>query len=75
MSSPQDDFRAAVLAAFGSAPDDVEYGRRHRFRLNGKPSDTAGWCHLFDDGRAGGYGDCRTGLSSVWTATRRELMT
>ena len=75
MSNPQDEFRAAVLAALGSAPDALEYGRLHRFSLNGKPSDTAGWCHLFDDGRAGVYGDFRTGLSSVWTATRRDLMT
>ena len=75
VSNPQDDFRAAVLAALGSAPADLEYGRLHRFSLNGKPSDTAGWCHLFDDGRAGFYGDFRTGLSTVWTATRRELMT
>ena len=73
--NPQDDFRAAVLAELGSAPDDLEYGRLHRFSLNGKASDTAGWCHLFDDGRSGVYGDFRSGLSSVWTATRRELMT
>ena len=75
VSNPQDNFRAAVLAALGSAPEDLEYGRLHRFSVNGKPSDTAGWCHLFDDGRAGVYGDFRTGLSSVWTATRPDLMT
>ena len=75
MNTALEDFRTAVLAALGSAPADLEYGRLHRFSLNGKPSDTAGWCHLFDDGRAGVYGDFRTGLSTVWTATRRELMT
>ena len=75
MNNALEDFRMAVLAALGSAPVDLEYGRMHRFSLNGKLGDTAGWCHPFDDGRAGVYGDFRTGLSSVWTATRRELMT
>ena len=75
MNTALEDFRTAVLAALGSAPDDLEYGRMHRFSLNGKPGDTAGWCHPFDDGRAGVYGDFRTGLSSVWIATRPDLMT
>ncbi|MEY4427992.1 MAG: hypothetical protein RLZZ182_681 [Pseudomonadota bacterium] len=75
MANPQDEFRAAILAALGAAPDSIESGRLHRFSLNGRRSDTAGWCHLFDDGRAGVFGDFRAGLSQVWTAQRRELMT
>ncbi len=70
-----DAFRDAVLAALGAAPETVEPGRLHRFSLNGKRSDTAGWCQLFADGRAGVFGDFRAGLSTVWTSQRRERMT
>ncbi len=69
------DFRAAMLAALGEAPELIEPGRLHRFSTNGKRGDTSGWCQLFEDGRAGVYGDFRSGMSSVWTAQRRDLMT
>ena len=68
-------FRAAILAALGSAPELIEPGRIHRFSTSARASDKAGWCQLFEDGRAGVFGDFRSGMSSVWTAQRRELMT
>lgn len=75
MRDAPDHFRTAILAALGAAPDVIEPGRLHRFSLNGKRGDTAGWCQLFEDGRAGVFGDFRSGMSSVWTAKRRERMT
>ena len=67
--------RVAILAALGHAPEVIEPGRIHRFSTSARASDKAGWCQLFNDGRAGVFGDFRTGMSSVWTAQRRELMT
>ena len=49
----RDDFRAAVLAATGAAPDTVEAGTLQRFSTNGRPNDTVGWCQLYADGQAG----------------------
>jgi phage/plasmid primase-like uncharacterized protein len=67
-------FRLAVLAALGAAPDHIEPGPIHRFSTSSRASDKAGWCQLFEDGRAGVFGDFRTGISPVWTAQPRELM-
>ena len=75
MREAAENFRVAILAALGHAPDVIEPGRIHRFSTSGRASDKAGWCQLFEDGRAGVFGDFRSGMSSVWTAQRRELMT
>jgi putative DNA primase/helicase len=75
MRDAPDDFRAAILAALGSAPEVIEPGRIQRFSTSGRAGDKAGWCQLFEDGRAGVFGDFRSGMSSVWTAQRRVLMT
>ena len=75
MREAADNFRMAILAALGHAPELIEPGRIHRFSTSGRASDKAGWCQLFEDGRAGVFGDFRSGMSSVWTAQRRELMT
>lgn len=75
IAEPLQDFRVAILAEMGTAPDVIEPGRIHRFSTSSRASDKAGWCQLFEDGRAGVFGDFRSGLSSVWTAQRRELMT
>lgn len=75
MREAADNFRVAILAALGHAPELIEPGRIHRFSTSARASDKAGWCQLFEDGRAGVFGDFRSGLSSVWTAQRRELMT
>lgn len=69
-----DAFRSAVLDATGGAPDVIEPGRFLRFATNGKRGDTAGWCRLFDDCRAGVYGCHRQQVSATWLAEnpRRE---
>ncbi|MEJ1402428.1 MAG: toprim domain-containing protein [Candidatus Sedimenticola sp. (ex Thyasira tokunagai)] len=64
-------FRDAIRAAGLEPPDAIEPGRLHRFPGNGKrPSNRAGWCLLFDDGRGGCFGDWSTGLSETWQAKR-----
>jgi phage/plasmid primase-like uncharacterized protein len=75
MRDAHDNFRSAILAALGHAPTLIEPGRINRFSTSGRARDKAGWCQLFEDGRAGVFGDFRSGLSSVWTARRRESMT
>lgn len=75
MREAADNFRVAILAALGHAPELIEPGRIQRFSTSARASDKAGWCQLFEDGRAGVFGDFRSGMSSVWTAQRRELMT
>lgn len=75
MDDARDDFRTAILAALGHAPEDVEPGRLLRFSTNGRRSDTAGWCLLFEDRRGGVFGCYRQGISSVWSATDRRRMT
>ncbi len=68
-------FRLAIIAALGNAPEVIEPGSFQRFSTSRRASDKAGWCQLFPDGRAGVFGDFRSGMSSVWTAQRRELIT
>jgi phage/plasmid primase-like uncharacterized protein len=75
MRKAADNFRVAILAALGNAPELIEPGRIHRFSTSARASDNAGWCQLFEDGWAGVFGDFRRCMSSVWTAQRRELMT
>lgn len=75
MLDATDSFRTAILATLGHSPELIEPGRFHRFPTNERRGDAAGWCHLFEDGRAGVFGDFRAGLSEVWTAQRRETMT
>lgn len=75
MPDPIQQFQAAILQALGHAPESIEPGRMQRFSTNGRRGDLAGWCQLFEDGRAGVFGDFRSGNSSVWTAQRRLLMT
>lgn len=72
-----DNFRDAILAALGHAPELIEPdGQLHRFASNGKRGDAAGWYAFHSDGiPAGAFGDWRTGVSSTWVAQRRELMT
>lgn len=70
MSDHAEAFRAAVLAALGAAPDHIKPGELHRFGINGKRGDSAGWCKLFDDGQGGVFGDFRTGSHEVWQAKR-----
>lgn len=78
MSDTSDDFMVAMRAALGPdaiLPERIEPGRWHRFSTNGRRSDTAGWCRLFADRRAGVFGCYRAGVSDVWSARSRESMT
>ena len=43
MHEPCSDFRAAIVAALGHAPDVIEPDRLHRFATNGKRGDLSGW--------------------------------
>ena len=64
-------FCDAIRAAGLEPPDAIEPGRLHRFPGNGKrPSNRAGWCLLFDDGRGGCFGDWSTGITETWQAKR-----
>ncbi|MAC32068.1 MAG: topoisomerase [Haliea sp.] len=67
MTEVSTDFRDAIRAAGLEPPDYIEPGRLHRFPGYGKgPSNRAGWCKLFDDCRAGCFGDWSSGLSTTW---------
>ena len=67
MNDNIDQFRSA-LEAYGLVPPAmIEPGRMHRFPTNGRRADSSGWCRLFLDGRAGVFGDFRTGLSTHWS--------
>ena len=75
MHDAHSDFRAAILAALGHAPDVIEPDRLHRFTTNGKRGDLSGWCRQFADRRAGIFGCFRLGVRDVWTDTPRQRMT
>lgn len=68
------DFRAAVLAALGNAPEDITPGEFQRFSVNGKRADVSGWCKLFADGRGGVFGCLRQGISQTWAAHSHRFM-
>jgi len=59
-------FQNAVRAAIGFAPEQITRGQLQRFATSPRKGDNAGWCQLFDDGRAGVYGDFRSGKTLVW---------
>ena len=75
MSGARDDFRVAMLATIGHAPDVIEPGRFHRFSTSNRRGDSAGWCKLFDDLRGGVFGCYRQGISETWSAADRRTMT
>lgn len=68
MNRNVNEFRLAMMAQGLFPPEFVEPGKMHRFQSNGRQSDTAGWCKLFVDERAGIFGDFRSGLNTVWVA-------
>ena len=73
MADPFGDFRAAILAALGNAPETIEPGRFQRFATRERRGDLAGWCKLFDDLRGGAFGCYRQGISETWTAERATM--
>ncbi len=68
------DFRAAILATLGHAPEAIEPGRLRRFATSDRRADDSGWYRLFDDLRGGVFGCWRQGISEVWTAQDRASM-
>ena len=74
MRDPRDDFRAAMLACLGHAPEVIEPARFHRFGTSDRRGDSAGWCKLFDDLRGGVFGCYRQGSSETWSSTERATM-
>jgi phage/plasmid primase-like uncharacterized protein len=75
MRNAVEDFRSAVLATLGHAPEVIEPGRFHRFATSDLRGDSAGWCKLFDDLRGGVFGCYRQGISETWCAADRGMMT
>lgn len=74
MSAPAQAFLAAIAAMCGHAPEVIVPGTLQRFSTNGRRGDTAGWCKLFDDQRAGVFGCHRQGIEEKWFATDRNRM-
>lgn len=68
MNNTIEQFKTAMLSAGLTPPEVIDPGRLLRYSTNGRKSDTSGWCRLFRDGRAGVFGDFRSGFSSMWTA-------
>ena len=62
------DFLITVQSMLGLAPPEIEPGKLQRFSTSGRRSDISGWCLLFLDGRAGVFGDFRSGFSGLWSA-------
>ncbi|MDP1647979.1 MAG: toprim domain-containing protein [Rubrivivax sp.] len=75
MADPVQAFRAAILAALGHAPEEIEPGKFQRFGTSVRRADDAGWCKLFHDLRGGVFGCYRQGVSETWSATDRATMT
>ncbi len=75
MHDPHGDFRAAILAALGHAPECIEPGRFQRFATSARRGDVAGWCKLFTDLRGGVFGCYRLGVSETWSAADKAMMT
>lgn len=76
-NDPAADFRAAILAALGFAPDAaaLEPGRLARFATRDRRGNLDGWARLFADGRGGSYGCWRSGLTGNWQADRAQPLT
>ena len=67
-----------ALATNGYHPSEIiADGNLHRFPVNGKPHDKAGWYVLFSDGPilAGAFGDWRSGQKTTWVEKAQGTMT
>lgn len=69
------EFADAMRSAGYEPPREITPGKWHRFSANGKRSDTAGYCKMFDDMRGGIFGDHRSGVEHTWQAERQQDMT
>ena len=58
-------------------PEIIGDGNIHRFSVNGKPDDEAGWYILFSNGpiMAGAFGDWRSGKKQKWSEKAESKMT
>ena len=68
-------FEAAVVAGLGYGPGEVIPGKFTRFATRDRRGDSAGWCKLFDDLRGGVFGCYRKGISEIWSAADKSMMT
>lgn len=77
MSDPVSEFRAAMLAELGAAPESIELGKLQRFATRDRRGDDAGFCKLFEDMRGGVYGCNRQfpGQVFTWSGVDRERLT
>jgi phage/plasmid primase-like uncharacterized protein len=75
MLYPIDQFRDAMRAAGYEPPAEIRPGKIERFSVNGKRSDTAGFCKMFEDMRGGIFGDFREGVTHTWQAENPSNMT
>lgn len=76
-ADPTKQFRAAILAAGLTPPDDIiPDGKLHRFASDGRRGDDAGWYVLHLDGvPAGAFGCWRSDIKRQWCSKTREAMT
>ena len=66
-------FRDAMRAAGLQPPEYIRPGKIYRFPGRGKrPGNRAGWCLLFEDSRAGCFGDWSSGLKQTWRAEANQ---
>lgn len=77
MSDSTEQFRAAILAAGLTPPDEIQAdGTLHRFSTSGKARDDSGWYVLHGDGiPAGAFGCWREGFTQQWCSKSPETMT
>lgn len=77
MSEPTEQFRAAMLAAGLTPPDEIQAdGTLHRFSTSGKARDDSGWYVLHGDGiPAGAFGCWREGFTQQWCSKSPDTMT
>jgi len=76
-SHPAEQFRAAIVAAGLTPPEDIHAdGKLHRFPSNGQRGDDSGWYLLHLDGvPAGAFGCWREGLRQQWCSKTPDTMT
>jgi putative DNA primase/helicase len=77
MSNPTEEFRAAILAAGLTAPDEIHGdGKLRRFASDGRRGDDSGWYVYFDDRiPAGAFGCWREGVWQQWCSKAPDTMT
>lgn len=77
MTDPNEQFRAAILAAGLTPPDEIHAdGKLHRFPSSERRGDDSGWYVVHTDGvPAGAFGCWREGLTQHWCSKTPEAMT